>query len=528
MTLNYKTPEPVDPTASPTSILTPEAKSFVTKLARNYSQKREELLQRRARRQAEIDGGRMPDFLRETEHIRNDASWKVTETPSDLQYRWVEITGPASSRKMVINALNSGANAYMADAEDSESPTWDNIIQGQINLRDAVSGTLELKTAQKYYKPNEKTATLMFRPRGWHLVERHFLVDGKPVSASLFDFGLYFFHNVHSLIGKGSGPYFYLPKMESHLEARLWNDVLNFAEDELSVRRGTIKVTVLIETLPAAFEMEEILYELRSHIIAENGGRWDYISSTIKTLGQNPDFVFPDRSQLTMIKPFLEAYSDLIVKTCHKRGAHAIGGMAAQIPSRTDPTANAEAMEKIREDKIREVQAGYDGTWVAHPDLVPVVREIFEKHMPGPNQLNVLRGDVNVTNKDLLSIPNGAITEAGLKRNIDVGLKYLEAWLSGTGSVAIYGLMEDMATFEICRAQLWQWNKHKAGLNDGRKVNSELLHNVILEELGNIRKQVGEERFSSSKFDLAARLYEGTIKSEDFVKFMPLSAYEYL
>ena len=438
-----------------TQILTPAASSFLTKLAREFEARRQQLLARRRARQQQIDAGQFPDFLPETAHIR-EAEWTVAPIPHDLRDRRVEITGPVD-RKMIINALNSGASVFMADFEDSNSPTWQNNLEGQFNLRDAVGGTISFDSPEgKRYELSSTVATLLVRPRGWHLIERHFQVDGQPISGSLFDFGLYFFHNAKPLIGKGTAPYFYLPKMESHLEARLWNDVFCFAQDELGVPRGTIRATVLIETILAAFEMDEILYELRQHSSGLNCGRWDYIFSFIKKFRNQPGFVLPDRSIVTMDKHFLKSYVDLLIQTCHRRGIHAMGGMAAQIPIKNDSTANEKALDKVRQDKLREVLAGHDGTWVAHPGLVPVAKEIFDAHMKESNQIGLRREDVRVTAKDLLAVPEGKITEEGLRWNIDVGLQYLESWLRGSGCVPIYNLMEDAATAEICRAQVWQ------------------------------------------------------------------------
>jgi len=501
-----------------TQILTPEASYFLTKLAREFEARRQELLARRAARQQQIDAGQLPDFLPETARIRQ-AEWTVAPIPHDLLDRRVEITGPVD-RKMIINALNSGASVFMADFEDSNSPTWQNNLEGQFNLRDAVEGTISYVSPEgKRYDLNPKVATLLVRPRGWHLVERHFLVDEKPISASLFDFGLYFFHNAQRLIGKGTGPYFYLPKMESHLEARLWNDVFCFAQDELGIPRGTIRATVLIETILAAFEMDEILYELRQHSSGLNCGRWDYIFSFIKKFRNHPDFVLPDRSIVTMDKHFLKSYVDLLIQTCHRRGIHAMGGMAAQIPIKNDPAANEKALEKVRQDKLREVQAGHDGTWVAHPGLVPVAKEIFDAHMKEANQIGRRREDVSVTAKDLLAVPEGKITEEGLRWNIDVGLQYLESWLRGSGCVPIYNLMEDAATAEICRAQVWQWVRHGARLSDGRPVTQEMVRHVISEQ---------KSKLKSGRIAEAAEIYDRMITSPDFAEFLTLVAYDYI
>ncbi|MFQ5896081.1 MAG: malate synthase A [Nitrospinota bacterium] len=516
-------------------ILTPDALRFFASLERGFRARRAELLRRRVGRQQEIDKGELPRFPEETRKIREDLSWKVAPAPQDLLCRWVEITGPASSRKMVINAFNSGADIYMGDAEDAESPTWDNLVQGQINLRDAIRRRVNFtdQTTGKEYKLDEKVATLIFRPRGWHLDEKHVRVDGKPVSGGMFDFALYFFHNARALIDSGSGPYFYLPKIQSYLEARLWNDVFNMAQDELKLPRGTIRATVLIETLPAAFEMEEILYELREHSAGLNCGRWDYIFSFIKTFREYPDKVLPDRVLVTMDKHFLKSYVDLLVQTCHKRGAYAMGGMAAQIPIRNNPEANAAAMGKVRADKEREVRAGHDGTWVAHPGLVEVARDAFAELMAGPNQLHKLREDVKVTGDDLVKVPEGPITYGGLKWNISVGTQYLEAWLRGTGCVPLYHLMEDAATTEISRTQVWQWIRHGAKLEDGRQVTPTLFQETLGEVMGDIRREVGAGRYEAGKYKLASEIFAemSTGKSGSsggLPDFLTLRAYEYL
>jgi len=499
-------------------ILTPEASAFLTKLAREFEARRQQLLARRRARQQQIDTGQFPDFLPETAHIRQ-AEWTVAPIPHDLLDRRVEITGPVD-RKMIINALNSGADVFMADFEDSNSPTWQNNLEGQFNLRDAVEGTISYVSPEgKRYNLNSKVATLLVRPRGWHLVERHFEVDGAPISASLFDFGLYLFHNAQSLIRKGTGPYFYLPKMESHLEARLWNDVFCYAQDELGIPRGTIRATVLIETILAAFEMDEILYELRQHSSGLNCGRWDYIFSFIKKFRNHPAFVLPDRSTVTMEKHFLKSYVDLLIRTCHRRGIHAMGGMAAQIPIKNDPAANEKALDKVRQDKLREVQAGHDGTWVAHPGLVPVAKEIFDAHMKQANQIGCRREDVHVTAKDLLAVPVGEITEEGVRWNIDVGLQYLESWLRGSGCVPIYNLMEDAATAEICRAQVWQWVRHRATLSNGRPVTQEMVREAIAEQ---------KNKLKGSRMAEAAEIYEHMMTSPDFAEFLTLVAYDYI
>jgi malate synthase len=492
------------------AILTPQAAEFITRLSLAFEPRRQELLDRRTARQREIDAGKMPDFLAETASIR-DSEWQVAPIPHDLMDRRVEITGPVD-RKMIINALNCGASVFMADFEDANSPTWANNLDGQVNLRDAIRGTISFTGPEgKSYKLNEHVATLVVRPRGWHLVEKHFLVNGVPISASMFDFGLYFFHNAKELMEKGSGPYFYLPKMESHLEARLWNDVFNAAQDDLGVPRGSIRATVLIETILAAFEMDEILWELRDHSAGLNCGRWDYIFSFIKKFRNHPEFVLPDRSQVTMDRHFLNSYVQLLIKTCHRRGIHAMGGMAAQVPIKNDPEANDKAIEKVRQDKLREVRAGHDGTWVAHPGLVPVAKQIFDEHMKGANQLAVKRDEVSVTAQDLLAVPDGTITEQGLRWNIDVGLRYLDAWLRGLGCVPIYNLMEDAATAEICRAQVWQWIRHSAKLDDGRPVTAEFVKQIIGEQRG---------------FAEASRLFEQLMDTTHFVDFLTLIAYD--
>ncbi len=498
-------------------ILTQEAQAFLTKLARTFESRRQELLAHRRTRQQQIDAGQLPDFLPETASIR-EPEWTVAPIPHDLLDRRVEITGPVD-RKMIINALNSGANVFMADFEDSNSPTWHNNLQGQANLRDTVAGTIAYTSPEgKQYRLNSQVATLMVRPRGWHLDEKHFEVDEKPISASLFDFGLYFFHNAKHLIANGSGPYFYLPKMESHLEARLWNDVFWLAQDELGIPRGTIRATVLIETILAAFEMDEILYELRDHSSGLNCGRWDYIFSFIKKF-RNRHFVLPDRSILTMDKHFLKSYVDLLIQTCHRRGIHAMGGMAAQIPIKNDPAANERALDKVRQDKLREVHAGHDGTWVAHPGLVPIAKEIFDAHMKEANQIHQRREPAHITAPDLLTVTKGDITEDGLRWNIDVGLQYLEAWLRGSGCVPIYNLMEDAATAEICRAQVWQWLRHRATLSNGRQVTPELVRSVIAEK---------KDHLPGVRMTEAAQIYGQMMTDPDFADFLTLVAYDYI
>ena len=501
-------------------ILTPQALTFLVDLQRNFDARRRELLEKRVVRQAAIDAGQFPTFLPETESIRQ-ADWKVAPIPADLLDRRVEITGPVE-RKMIINALNSGASVFMADFEDSNSPTWENNISGQINLRDAIRGDIGFTSPEgKNYALNPKTAVLIVRPRGWHLTERHLLVDGQPISGSLMDFGLYFFHNAKTLMAKGSGPYFYLPKMQSHLEARLWNDVFVFAQNYLGVPQGTVRATVLIETILAAFEMDEILYELRNHSAGLNCGRWDYIFSFIKVFKNHKAFLLPDRSQVTMDRAFLKAYVELLIQTCHRREVHAMGGMAAQIPIKNDADANEAALEKVRLDKLREVKAGHDGTWVAHPGLVPIAKQIFDEHMKTPNQIHVKREDVHITPADLLSVPQGDITEKGLRMNIDVGIQYLESWLRGSGCVPIYNLMEDAATAEISRTQVWQWMHHGAKLNDGRTVTLELVQETTASVLNQLHGDSG-------KFPLAAQLFEQMMVSDQLSEFLTLEAYRYL
>ena len=516
-------------TPSHAEILTPAALTFVAKLARKFELRRQELLVMRARRQADFDAGRLPDFLADTRAIR-EGDWKVAPVPHDLQDRRVEITGP-TDRKMVINALNSGANVFMADFEDSNTPSWDNMIDGQLNLRDAVSGTITFCSPEgKHYRLDHKVATLLVRPRGWHLVEKHMLVDGEPVSGGIFDFALYFFHNAKRLLAAGSGPYFYLPKMESHLEARLWNDIFIRAQRELGLPTGTIKATALIETVLAAFEMDEILFELKEHSAGLNIGRWDYIFSCIKKFRANPNFCLADRAHVTMTAPFMRAYALLLVKTCHRRGAHAMGGMAAQIPIKNDEAANAAAIEKVRADKLREATDGCDGTWVAHPGLVGVAKAIFDEHMPGPNQVHRQRDDVHVTARDLLDFqPEKPITEAGLRNNISVGIQYIGAWLAGNGCVPVYHLMEDAATAEISRSQIWQWIRSPKGvLEDGRKVTRDLVRSLVPDELAKVRTLLGETAWRAGEYEQAARLFNEITTSDAYVEFLTLPGYELL
>jgi len=517
---------PVSPAFA--EILTPDALGFVATLARAFEGRREKLLQARAERQARIDAGQLPDFLPETASIRS-SEWTIAPTPADLQDRRVEITGPVE-RKMMINALNSGAKVFMADFEDAHAPTWAATIEGQINLRDAVNRTISYVSPEgKHYRLNEQIATLLVRPRGWHLLEKHMRVDGKPVSAGLFDFGLGFFHNARTLLDKGTGPYYYLPKMESHLEARLWNDTFVLAQDTLGIPQGTIKATVLIETILAAFEMDEILYELRNHSAGLNCGRWDYIFSAIKKRRHDPSFILPDRALVTMTTHFMHSYSLLLIQTCHRRNAHAMGGMAAQIPIKNDPQANEAAMEKVRADKVREANDGHDGTWVAHPGLVATALEAFDAVMPQANQIDRKREDVHVAAADLLAVPEGPITEEGLRTNIRVGVQYLEAWLGGLGCVPLYNLMEDAATAEISRAQVWQWIRHPRGvLSDGRKVTIDLFRQMLGEEMEKIKAIVGAEAYDARHYRQATEIFDRITTSDQFVEFLTLPAYDYL
>jgi malate synthase len=516
---------PVDDAAE--RILTPAALAFVARLARSFDDRRRELLASREARQRRILQGERPDFLPATRDVR-EREWTVAPIPADLMDRRVEITGPVD-RKMIINALNSGARVFMADFEDSHSPTWQGTIEGQVNLRDAVRRTITFDSPEgKHYALNDSVATLMVRPRGWHLVEKHVLVDGRPVSASLFDFGLFFHHNAQELLRRGTGPYFYLPKLESHLEARLWNEVFVVAQEHHGIPRGTIRATVLIETILAAFEMDEILWELREHSAGLNCGRWDYIFSFIKKFRNDPRYVLPDRAAVTMDRAFLKAYVDLLIRTCHRRHIHAMGGMAAQIPIKNDPAANAAALAKVTQDKLREVHAGHDGTWVAHPGLVPVARGVFDAQMAASHQLDVTRDDVHVTAADLLAVPTGEVTFAGLRLNIDVGIQYLESWLRGTGCVPIYNLMEDAATAEISRTQVWQWLTHGVTLADGRRVTADLVRQTTADVLGTLREQLGAERFDAGQFALAARLFDQMMTGTDFPEFLTLVAYDYL
>jgi malate synthase len=512
------------------SILTQEAVAFVADLHRHFNRTRIDLLARRQVRQAALDAGAVFDFLPDTAAVRS-SDWSVGPAPADLADRRCEITGP-TDRKMVINALNSGARVFMTDFEDSNSPTWHNMVDGQINLYDAIRRQVDFTNELgKAYTLSENPATLMVRPRGWHLVERHLLVDGAPISASLFDFGLYFFHNANELLERGSGPYFYLPKLESHLEARLWNDVFVYAQAAIGIDPGTIKATVLIETIPAAFEMEEILYELRDHSAGLNAGRWDYIFSVIKKFRSREGFALPDRAEIGMTAPFMRAYTELLVQTCHKRGAHAMGGMAAFIPSRRDEEINAIAFAKVTEDKEREALDGCDGTWVAHPDLVPLVTSIFDSVLgDAPNQLTKQRPDVSVASEDLMrfEIPGGSITEGGVRQNVDVAIQYLASWLRGTGAAAIYNLMEDAATAEISRSQIWQWVHSGSTTDHGTLITPAYIRKIADEETERLRSELGHAVYDQSRFEEARLLFEMVALSKDFPDFLTLPAYDIL
>jgi malate synthase len=513
--------------AAHAAILTPDALDFVAGLVRDFAARRDELLERRRERQRRFDAGARPDFLPETRGVREGA-WTVAPLPADLLDRRVEITGPVD-RKMIINALNSGARVFMADLEDSNSPTWDNVVLGQQHLMDAVRGTIEYTAPDtgKKYRLSPNPAVLLVRPRGWHLPERHVALGGREVPASLLDFGLYFFHNAAALKARGTGPYFYLPKLQSHLEARLWNDVFLAAQERLGVPAGTIKATVLVETLPAAFEMDEILFELKEHSSGLNCGRWDYIFSLIKTLRADPAWVIPDRAQVTMSQPFMRAYTQLLIRTCHRREVHAMGGMAAQIPIKDDPVASEEALERVRADKLREVTDGHDGTWVAHPGLVALATSIFDEHMRTKNQIDRKREDVHVEAKDLLQVPQGTRTEAGLRHNLRVGVQYLEAWLQGNGCVPLYNLMEDAATAEISRTQVWQWVRHGAALEDGRPLTAARFRQLLDEELAKLRSALGP-RYDQGRFAEARSLFDRMSTSEEFEEFLTLPAYDEL
>ena len=511
-------------------VLTPQALDFVARLQREFADRREQLLQDRVERQRRIEAGENPRFLDSTKSVR-EGRWRVAKAPRDLQDRRVEITGP-TDRKMLINALNSGARVFMADFEDANAPTFANLVEGQVNLTDAIERRIDFTSPEgKQYRLNDKVAVLLVRPRGWHLDERHVLVDGRPMSGSLFDFGMYFFHNAKRLLEKGSGPYFYLPKLESHLEARLWNDVFNMAQDELELPRGTVRATVLIETILAAFEMEEILYELREHSSGLNAGRWDYIFSVIKKFRDRPDFVLPDRAQVTMTVPFMRAYTELLVKTCHKRGAHAMGGMAAFIPSRRDPEVNQVALTKVKEDKDREAADGFDGTWVAHPDLVPTATEAFDRVLgERPNQLEKQRPDVSVSGEQLIDVkvPGGTITENGVRMNVSVGIQYIESWMRGTGAAAINNLMEDVATAEISRSQIWQWVRHAAPMADGPHVTADLVREIADDEMTRLHDRLGDDGWKKSRFEDARKVFEEVALSQEFQPFLTLVAQSYI
>ncbi len=507
-------------------ILTQDALALVAKLHRAFNGRREELLDARQVRQQEIDNGKFPDFLPETAHIR-ESEWTVAPIPEDLQDRRVEITGPVD-RKMIINALNSGAKVFMADFEDSNSPCWSNNLDGQINLRDANRRTISFENPAngKQYALKDEIATLMVRPRGWHLLEKGLYIDGEPCSGGLFDFGLYFYHNVHQMLENGTAPYFYLPKMESHLEARLWNEAFVIAQDELGIAQGTIKATVLIETILASFELHEILWELKDHSCGLNCGRWDYIFSFIKRFRNHTEFVVPNRDQVTMASPFMDAYSRLVIQTCHKRNVHAMGGMAAFIPIKGDEEANAAAIGKVKADKIREVENGHDGTWVAHPGLVKVAMDVFDENMPTPNQINVKREDDVITAADLIAVPEGTISEEGVRKNINVGILYIESWLRGNGAAAIYNLMEDAATAEISRTQVWQWIQKGAKMDNGQTVTYQMVEECIPQELEKIKNYVGESAYENGEFEPAIELFKKLVKNEEFIEFLTLPAYD--
>jgi malate synthase len=509
-------------------ILNEESLAFLAGLHRKFEPTRLRLLKAREERQRELDAGALPDFLTETRSVR-DGDWKVAPIPADLHDRRVEITGPVD-RKMIVNALNCGAKIFMADFEDANSPTWQNQIEGQINIKDRWADAIDFTdpTSGKDYKLGADLAVLLVRPRGWHLPEDHLVIDGQPMSGALFDFGLYVFHNAKTTLAQGSGPYFYLPKIESYLEARLWNDVFVHAQSELGIPNGTMKATVLIETLPAAFEMDEIIYELRDHMAGLNCGRWDYIFSFIKTLRNKPEFLLPDRGQVGMGDAFLKAYSELLIKTCHRRGAFAMGGMAAQIPDRRNPEINEIAFAKVRADKEREAKAGHDGTWVAHPDLVPVATEIFDTFMPMPNQLDRLREDVEIGQKELLEVHDGTRSEEGLRENIRVGVQYIEAWLRGRGAVPLYNLMEDAATAEISRSQIWQQLHFEATLDDGQKVTRALFDRLLDEEMARVKGEVGENNYEAGRFPDAIEIFCSLSTAGELEPFLTLPAYRLL
>ncbi len=511
-------------------VLTRDALEFVERLQREFGPRRDELLAKRQERWAELRRGGTLDFPPETAKIRS-SEWRVAPVPKDLEVRKVEITGP-TDRKMIINALNSGASVYMADFEDANTPTWENMVSGQANLIDAIERTITFASPEgKQYRLNDRVATLVVRPRGWHLPEKHLEVDGRPVIGALMDFGLYFFHNARRLLDKGSAPYFYLAKTESHLEARLWNDVFSYAQDVLGIPRGTIKATVLIEVVTAAFEMDEILYELREHSGGLNAGRWDYIFSLIKKFDSRADYVLPDRIQVTMTVPFMRAYTELLVQTCHKRGAFALGGMAAYIPSRRDAAVNEQALAKVRDDKVREANDGFDGTWVAHPDLVPTAMEEFDKQLgPKRNQLDRQRPEVKVSAAQLLDIrvPGGTITDAGVRGNVSVGIQYIASWLRGTGAAAINNLMEDAATAEISRSQVWQWVHHGASITGGPRITQDLVRQLVREEAEKLKKSVGDDFYATGRYAEAVAIFEQVALTRDFVEFLTLPGYEHL
>ncbi len=509
-------------------IVTAEALHFVIDLQKEFGARVKTVLKHRQIRKQEINQGKKLNFREDTKDIRQ-GEWKVAPIPKDLQDRRVEITGPAE-RKMIINALNSGAKVFMADIEDSLSPGWENIFNAQVDLRDAVNKTITYTHPEtgKEYKLNDKTAVLIVRPRGWHLQEKHILLDGQPISGALLDFGLYFYHNAKTLLKNGTGPYFYLPKLESYEEAQLWNDVFVSAQNTLGLPAGTIKATVLIETINAAFEMDEILYALKDHIVAQNAGRWDYIFSYIKKHANNPEFICPERGQITMTQHFLRSYSQLLIQTCHKRGALAMGGMSAFIPVKGDDAANKKAMDSVKKDKEREAGDGHDGTWVAHPGLIPVAMEVFDRLMPTPNQRDNLRPDVKVSNDDLLQVPEGTITEGGIRNNIAVAIYYIEAWLGGNGCVPIFNLMEDAATAEISRTQLWQWIRHSATCDDGRTIDKKLFSDLFEEELAGIKQVVGEEAFSRGNFSEAGELMKNLVLQDELEDFLTIGAYNSL
>jgi len=512
-------------------ILTPDALTFLSRLHNEVEPERDGLLENRAQVAERLRNGGTLDFLEDMTDIREDGEWRIKEVPHDLRVRKVEITGP-TDRKMIINALNSGASVFMADFEDANAPAWRNMVEGQQNLIDAIERKITFTSPEgKQYRLNDRTATLVVRPRGWHLPERHLMIDGLPIAGAIFDFGLYAFHNAERLLKRMTGPYFYLPKLESHREARLWNEIFDWTEKELHIDHGSIKATVLVEVLPLAFEMDETLYQLRDHSAGLNAGRWDYMFSIIKKLGHRKEFVLPDRAQVTMTVPFMRAYTELLVKTCHKRGAFALGGMAAFIPNRRDPAVTENALAKVRDDKTREANDGFDGTWVAHPDLVETAMKEFDRVLgKKPNQLERQRPEVNVTAGQLLDVrvPGGTITEAGLRTNVNVGIQYVASWLRGTGAAAINNLMEDAATAEISRSQIWQWVHHGISLAEGPRVTAQLVRDVEREELAKIEKAVGADFFASGRYDDAQRIFEQVALSDDFQEFLTIPAYEHI